>query len=62
MPPTSNRPGAADLALVGAALCFGGTFLVVQDAIEDVEPILGVLQLEGSAARGTQGWRAVGVR
>ena len=28
-----------DLALVLAALCFGGTFVVVQDAIEDVEPI-----------------------
>ncbi len=39
MPPTPDRPGAPDLALVGAALCFGGTFLVVQDAIEDVQPI-----------------------
>lgn len=28
-----------DLALVGAAICFGATFLVVQDAIEQVEPI-----------------------
>jgi drug/metabolite transporter (DMT)-like permease len=34
-----RRPGTADLALVGAALCFGGTFLVVQDAIERVEPV-----------------------
>jgi drug/metabolite transporter (DMT)-like permease len=40
MPPRPRRrPGAPDLALAGAALCFGGTFLVVQDAIEDVEPI-----------------------
>jgi drug/metabolite transporter (DMT)-like permease len=30
---------AGDLALMGAALCFGGTFLVVKDAIESVEPI-----------------------
>jgi drug/metabolite transporter (DMT)-like permease len=35
----SPRAGTHDLALVLAALCFGGTFLVVQDAIEDVEPI-----------------------
>jgi drug/metabolite transporter (DMT)-like permease len=28
-----------DLALVAAAICFGATFLVVQDAIERVEPI-----------------------
>ena len=35
----TRRPGAPDLALVGAALCFGGTFLVVQDAVERVEPI-----------------------
>jgi drug/metabolite transporter (DMT)-like permease len=34
-----RRPGAGDLALAGAALCFGGTFIVVQDAIEEVEPI-----------------------
>ncbi len=37
--PASRRLGAPDLALVGAALCFGGTFIVVQDAVEDVEPI-----------------------
>ena len=40
MPPSADRRvGSADLALIGAALCFGGTFIVVQDAIEDVEPI-----------------------
>lgn len=39
MPPRTRRPGAPDLALVGAAACFGGTFIVVQDAIELVEPI-----------------------
>lgn len=37
--PAVRRPGAPDLALVGAALCFGGTFLVVQDAVEEVEPM-----------------------
>ena len=37
-PPTS-RARPHDLALVLGALCFGGTFLVVQDAIEDVEPV-----------------------
>jgi drug/metabolite transporter (DMT)-like permease len=39
---TGSRTSAArsgDLALVGAALCFGGTFLVVQDAVERVEPV-----------------------
>jgi drug/metabolite transporter (DMT)-like permease len=39
---TGSRTSGArtgDLALVGAALCFGGTFLVVQDAIERVEPV-----------------------
>jgi drug/metabolite transporter (DMT)-like permease len=30
---------AGDLALVGAALCFGGTFLVVQDAVERAQPV-----------------------
>ena len=30
---------AGELALAGAALCFGGTFLVVQDAVERVEPV-----------------------
>lgn len=40
MPPSSDRRlGSADLALVGAAACFGGTFIVVKDAIEQVEPI-----------------------
>ena len=38
-PAATRRAGAHDLALVLAALCFGGTFLVVQDAVEDVEPI-----------------------
>lgn len=33
------RGRAGDLALVGAALCFGTTFIVVQDAIAHVEPI-----------------------
>lgn len=28
-----------DVALATAALCFGGTFIVVQDAVEDVEPV-----------------------
>jgi drug/metabolite transporter (DMT)-like permease len=37
--PRDRRPGTGDLALAGAALCFGGTFIVVQDAIEQVEPI-----------------------
>jgi len=37
-------PGApstlrADLALAGAAFLFGSTFLVMQDAVEDVEPV-----------------------
>jgi drug/metabolite transporter (DMT)-like permease len=39
---SGSRTSAArsgDLALVGAALCFGGTFLVVQDAVERVEPV-----------------------
>lgn len=40
MPPAlERRPGSGDLALVASALCFGGTFVVVQEAIEDVEPI-----------------------
>lgn len=39
MPSRTRGPGRADLALVGAAACFGGTFIVVQDAIEQVEPI-----------------------
>jgi drug/metabolite transporter (DMT)-like permease len=37
--PRGRRPGAGDLALAGAALCFGGTFIVVQEAIDEVEPI-----------------------
>lgn len=39
MPLPTRGPGRPDLALVVAAACFGGTFIVVQDAIEDVEPI-----------------------
>ncbi len=41
-----------DLALVAAAICFGSTFLVVQDAVERVEPIpfLAVRFLIGAAA------------
>ncbi|MDQ2648972.1 MAG: DMT family transporter, partial [Actinomycetota bacterium] len=35
----TNGGRRADLALAGAALCFGGTFIVVQDAVEDVEPV-----------------------
>ncbi len=35
----ARRIGAHDLALVLAALCFGGTFIVVQDAVERVEPV-----------------------
>ena len=38
-PPPDRRRVAPDLALVGAALCFGGTFLVVKDAVEQVEVI-----------------------
>ncbi len=38
-PPEPQRPGARrPRASSGAALCFGGTFIVVQDAIEVVEP------------------------
>ena len=37
--PLTERVRLHDLALVLAALCFGGTFLVVQEAIEDVEPV-----------------------
>src|SRR5882762_7317878 len=28
-----------DLAIAGAALCFGGTFLVVQDAVKHAQPV-----------------------
>lgn len=53
--PRANRarlgPRAGDLALVLAALCFGATFLVVQRAVEQVEPIpfLGLRFLIGAA-------------
>ena len=33
------HPRAGDAALVVAAICFGSTFLIVQDAVELVEPI-----------------------
>jgi drug/metabolite transporter (DMT)-like permease len=40
---TGRRPRfghrRGDLALALAALCFGGTFIVVQDAVRDVEPL-----------------------
>ena len=36
--PTSH-PRLGDLALVVAAICFGSTFLVVQDAVAQVEPV-----------------------
>lgn len=50
MPP-SLRARSGDLALVVAALCFGGTFVVVQSAIETVEPVpfLAVRFLLGAA-------------
>jgi drug/metabolite transporter (DMT)-like permease len=35
----ARHPRAGDLAIVGAALCFGGTFLVVQDAVAEAQPI-----------------------
>jgi drug/metabolite transporter (DMT)-like permease len=39
-PPAGRDAGrSASLALVGAALLFGSTFLVVQDAVESVEPV-----------------------
>src|SRR5262245_5595293 len=47
----ATHPRAGDLALVVAAVCFGSTFLVVQNAIEDVEPVpfLAVRFLIGAA-------------
>jgi drug/metabolite transporter (DMT)-like permease len=52
-------PGAPDLALVGAAACFGGTFIVVQDAIELVEPVpfLAVRFTIGAALLWAVAWR-----
>jgi drug/metabolite transporter (DMT)-like permease len=35
----TGRARTGDLSLIGAALCFGGTFLVVQDAVERVQPV-----------------------
>ena len=48
---TTSRPRLGDLALVIAAICFGSTFLVVQDAVALVEPIpfLAVRFLVGAA-------------
>jgi len=48
----SDHPRGGDLALVVAALCFGSTFLVVQDAVARVEPVpfLAVRFLIGAAA------------
>ncbi|MFL6206992.1 MAG: DMT family transporter [Acidimicrobiales bacterium] len=37
--PTGPHPRAGDAALVVAAVCFGSTFVVVQGAVEHVEPI-----------------------
>jgi drug/metabolite transporter (DMT)-like permease len=37
--PRASHLGRGDLALVVAAVCFGSTFLVVQDAVERVQPI-----------------------
>jgi drug/metabolite transporter (DMT)-like permease len=47
-----SHPRLGDGALVLAAVCFGSTFLVVQDAVESVEPIpfLAVRFLIGAAA------------
>ncbi|MGH9274722.1 MAG: DMT family transporter [Acidimicrobiales bacterium] len=47
----TTHPRAGDLALVVAAMCFGSTFLVVQGAVERVEPIpfLAVRFLMGAA-------------
>ena len=55
----ARHPRAGDLALVGAALCFGGTFLVVQDAVARAQPVpflavrftIGALALWPLAAR-----------
>ncbi len=48
----ASHPRAGDAALVVAAICFGGTFLIVQDAVRTVEPIpfLAVRFLLGAAA------------
>jgi drug/metabolite transporter (DMT)-like permease len=49
----------ADVALVVAAFCFGTTFIVVQDAVEDAEPLpfLAVRFLIGGAVLGLLGRR-----
>lgn len=48
---TPSHPRLGDLALVIAAICFGSTFLVVQDAVARVEPVpfLAVRFLVGAA-------------
>jgi drug/metabolite transporter (DMT)-like permease len=50
--PLSSHPRSGDAALVLAAICFGSTFIVVQDAVGRVEPIpfLAVRFLIGAAA------------
>ncbi|HEY8527029.1 MAG TPA: DMT family transporter [Acidimicrobiales bacterium] len=49
----------ADLALVVAAFFFGTTFLVVQDAVEEAEPVpfVAVRFLLGAAVLGALSWR-----
>jgi drug/metabolite transporter (DMT)-like permease len=37
--PTEGPPRSGDLALLVAAVCFGSTFLIVQDAVALVEPV-----------------------
>ena len=47
----TSHPRRGDLALVGAAMCFGLTFIVVQDAVARVEPLpfIGARFLLGAA-------------
>ena len=47
----TSHPRRGDLALVGAAMCFGLTFIVVQDAVARVEPVpfIGARFLLGAA-------------
>ena len=64
-PPPPNPAGArrrADLALVVAAFFFGTTFLVVQDAVEDADPVpfLAVRFLIGGAVLALVGHRRPG--
>jgi drug/metabolite transporter (DMT)-like permease len=57
--PASARARSGDLALVVAALCFGGTFVIVQSAIESVEPVpfLAARFLLGAAFLWPVAWR-----